>query len=378
MNATVTYALSRRFFKNRRRFVSQQTSIPSSLGVHLHKPRLLGVAVLAALGTAIAEDSQDRDFNRRLYIGLGAGVTDLDPESRTPALVDDNERDSGGQIFLGMDLSPRFSLEGYYADLGSAGIEFLGDAVGEVNYQVYGLSLLGYFGNSRDADDYLDCTNCEHEGLYRREGLSPYLRLGLGGMINESELAYDRDHSVHLTVGGGLEYGWPNGFALRAEITSFDTDAHYAGLSALYRFGDADPRMAAVPGTAPDAALRSIPGDSLDLGIRPFDFPIPTFGFDQYGLSAEAKAMLGSVVAQLQADPDLKLKLIGHTDSRGSHNYNQNLSLRRAASVRNFLIDQGVDANRLVVAGEGETNPVAPNETDEGRALNRRVQISNL
>ncbi len=70
------------------------------------------------------------------------------------------------------------------------------------------------------------------------------------------------------------------------------------------------------------------------------------------------------------------VKVVGHTDSRGSTAYNQRLSERRAASVRNYLVQMGIPANMISAYGEGEMNPVASNATREGRQQNRRVNIT--
>lgn len=99
------------------------------------------------------------------------------------------------------------------------------------------------------------------------------------------------------------------------------------------------------------------------------------FDFDKATLKPEGKAKLDELAAQANA---LKLEVIlavGHTDRIGSEAYNQRLSERRAAAVKNYLVSQGVDANRVYTEGKGEKQPVADNKTDEGRAKNRRVEI---
>lgn len=373
MSTQLHYSLSRRFFKGRHSALSasrRRRAVPSTIS----KPRVVGLAVLAALGTAVADDSElKREFNRRPYIGLGFGATELDPESRTPSLTVGEDRDTGGALFLGYDLTPRFSLEAYYSNLGEAGIDFLGESVGSLEYEVYGLSVLGYLANSRDATDYADaCTTCDNEGLYRREGLSPYVRLGVGGMSNDSELDYERDHDVHLTMGAGLEYGWASGFAVRAEVISYDTDAHYAGVGLYKRFGDSSSDASSGKEFVPSASR------NVEMSARPLDFPVPTFPFAQYGVTPEAETLLSELADQMKTDPSLKIKLSGNTDSVGSDNFNQVLSLKRAASVKAYLLQQGIESERMVLEGLGESAPIATNETEEGRAMNRRVQISSL
>jgi outer membrane protein OmpA-like peptidoglycan-associated protein len=73
--------------------------------------------------------------------------------------------------------------------------------------------------------------------------------------------------------------------------------------------------------------------------------------------------------------PRTRLEIVGHTDSRGSEASNESLSQRRAAAVRTALTSEGVEAGRITVRAEGETRPVATNDTPEGRAQNRRVEI---
>lgn len=100
-----------------------------------------------------------------------------------------------------------------------------------------------------------------------------------------------------------------------------------------------------------------------------------SFEFDKSSLTAGAKDTLQVAVTTLKNFPDAKIEIQGHTDWIGSDAYNQALSERRASSVRNYLVSQGIAAGRITTIGYGETQPVATNETYTGRALNRRVVI---
>jgi outer membrane protein OmpA-like peptidoglycan-associated protein len=89
--------------------------------------------------------------------------------------------------------------------------------------------------------------------------------------------------------------------------------------------------------------------------------------------------ILNEVATVLKDNPQIKLMRVeGHTDNRGSEDYNQDLSQRRAESVRRYLIGQGVSDNRLAAVGYGEAEPIADNETEEGRRKNRRVEFTIL
>ena len=99
------------------------------------------------------------------------------------------------------------------------------------------------------------------------------------------------------------------------------------------------------------------------------------FAFDSAELTEAARARLRDVGGRLQGADVIEIKVQGHTDSVGSDAYNQGLSERRARSVADFLVAQGVPASKLSTEGFGESRPVADNATDAGRAQNRRVEI---
>lgn len=100
-----------------------------------------------------------------------------------------------------------------------------------------------------------------------------------------------------------------------------------------------------------------------------------TFAFDSAELRPQAEVTLDEVARRLNEHTEVNVRIDGHTDSVGSNAYNLQLSQERADSVRNYLMSQGVSGNRMVATGYGEERPVATNDTDEGRAMNRRVEI---
>lgn len=102
------------------------------------------------------------------------------------------------------------------------------------------------------------------------------------------------------------------------------------------------------------------------------------FDFDKAVIKPEFFGELDEIIAILNEAPDSPLLVIGHTDSIGSEAYNQGLSERRAEAVATYLRENGLDSSHLGVEGKGETQPIASNETKEGRAKNRRVEIRGL
>jgi outer membrane protein OmpA-like peptidoglycan-associated protein len=100
------------------------------------------------------------------------------------------------------------------------------------------------------------------------------------------------------------------------------------------------------------------------------------FDFDKDIIKPESKPTLDEIATLLTGKPDLKVQIVGHTDDQGGADYNLNLSKRRAASVVTALTGQyGIAADRLSSDGMGATQPVDTNDTDEGRAKNRRVEL---
>jgi outer membrane protein OmpA-like peptidoglycan-associated protein len=100
-----------------------------------------------------------------------------------------------------------------------------------------------------------------------------------------------------------------------------------------------------------------------------------TFDVDSYSLKPEFRTTLDQIADNLKQYPDSLIDVYGHTDSTGSPQYNQTLSENRAATVANYLAMRGVSDARIRSRGYGETMPIAGNDTDQGRARNRRVEI---
>ncbi|VVP06803.1 OmpA family protein [Pseudomonas fluorescens] len=99
------------------------------------------------------------------------------------------------------------------------------------------------------------------------------------------------------------------------------------------------------------------------------------FATNQSDLTPAAKSQLDALMTRLQGADVSSIKVVGHTDNVGTDAYNQALSERRANSVADYLLSQGVAPNKVSSEGKGESEPVAENDTEEGRAKNRRVDL---
>jgi outer membrane protein OmpA-like peptidoglycan-associated protein len=99
------------------------------------------------------------------------------------------------------------------------------------------------------------------------------------------------------------------------------------------------------------------------------------FGYDRADLGAPAKTNLSRLEAILEKYADTNIEVLGHTDNKGSDDYNQGLSERRAAAAAAYLRSEGIASSRLSTRGLGESDPKATNDTEAGRAENRRVEF---
>jgi len=125
-----------------------------------------------------------------------------------------------------------------------------------------------------------------------------------------------------------------------------------------------------------DEELENADVERVGEGIKvTFDGGI-LFDFDSSALRADARTNLSEFAQSMKDFEDTNILIVGHTDAKGPEDYNQELSDRRADSAADFLVEQGLAGGRLTSVGRGETEPVATNETAEGRQQNRRVEIA--
>jgi outer membrane protein OmpA-like peptidoglycan-associated protein len=99
------------------------------------------------------------------------------------------------------------------------------------------------------------------------------------------------------------------------------------------------------------------------------------FEFNKATLTKYSETILWRAYNAMVANSNVNVVITGHTDNVGSEKYNQNLSLRRAQSVKNWLVSKGIDSNRMRTVGRGKLEPIADNNTEEGRLENRRIEF---
>jgi len=104
--------------------------------------------------------------------------------------------------------------------------------------------------------------------------------------------------------------------------------------------------------------------------------PVTYFDFDKYDIKPVYNDLLVEISMILKEQlPETLVLIMGHTDNSGTESYNENLSMRRAEAISQSLKESGIDSSRIIIRGYGEKNPASSNKTEEGRSLNRRVEL---
>jgi OmpA-OmpF porin, OOP family len=183
---------------------------------------------------------------------------------------------------------------------------------------------------------------------------------------------YQRVH--HRSTLTGIVPGYIDPNAGTPEEGNNNEDAQFitAGLGLTYHFRAAE---AAPPVPVRAEAPPPPPPPPPPPAKRKIVLRGVNFDFDKSNIRADARPVLDEAISVLQREGGIAVIAEGHTDAVGTDAYNQRLSERRAAAVRDYLVKGGISSSRIRTAGFGESRPVASNDTAEGRAQNRRVEL---
>lgn len=354
------------------------------------KKNMIAVAVATTLGLATFAAAAE-DMYRGAWYAV-PGVSYLDTDS-------DLDANNGGGAFikLGKELSEHWDIQG--------GLGY--------NRASEDTNIAGVGGRYKQTTLGLDALY-----MFSREKFRPFVLAGLGIARNDVDYTNlvglrDRSNTSWLAnVGIGAQYLFTDNFGLQADLrhqwtradarapgTSFDADGTIGNtlfnLGAIFRFGAPAPVVAALPDPAPIPEITPEPAPAP--APAPVAAPEPCqpkfetvtlqaeklFGFDKAKLNESALSEINDVVQTLKEHPEFDVVVVtGHTDRIGSEQYNQKLSEKRAQIVKQYIVDQGIDAGRIRAVGKGELQPIVECKGVKGKALieclapNRRVVIT--
>ncbi|NLY04363.1 MAG: OmpA family protein [Campylobacter sp.] len=233
------------------------------------------------------------------------------------------------------------------------------------DFKFYGLVGAGYMNGSdawynKDKGEYED-----YESGFAQVGLGAkyyvtdnfHLRFEVRDVI---AFKHDTTNNLFYSLGFGVDFGKRNPDVLPvAPVVIGDED------------GDGVPdNLDRCPGTPAGAVVDEHGCEK----VITLDVNSLQFAFDSANIRPESRDTVKQISDFVADKPGYSIKLEGHTDSVGDANYNQKLSEKRAAAVKDVLVDFGISADRITTEGYGETQPIATNDTKEGRAQNRRVE----
>lgn len=207
-------------------------------------------------------------------------------------------------------------------------------------------------------------------GQWKGRGVLLELRQD-GALVNG---CYDRNGDLSGAVTGNILHatGVDRSDGTRSVfVLNVTTDGELRGV----RSSNGAPFRIYEGSTAPEGTLTNCSeptGPALGCGAIVYGI---RFGFDSADISEDSAQVLDELHAGLEQAPAARITIQGHTSSEGSETYNQSLSERRARAVVAALVDRGLDPNRVSATGLGETMPIASNDGEAGRSLNRRVEV---
>ncbi|MBT8421709.1 MAG: OmpA family protein, partial [Gammaproteobacteria bacterium] len=333
---------------------------------HLRKAMPLAVLAFMLLPVMVPSDAHaeicgwdDSTFEPCWYGTVGLGITHVDPEGQANGWSTNDDSDTGLKVGGGYMFKPRWSAELAYLDAGEAGLGNTNPAL-EAAVPNAGIS---YKTPSLTAAYWL----YDHG-----EPLNAYVKFGIAAISNSANsdtIPFDKQNSVSLATGLGIQWRFQEQFFVRGEGDFYDRDHYYIGLGLGMMFGG---RSSAAESPAPVAAAAAAPVCSEPV-LLVGDIKFET---DSFALTDRSAADLEAVVPEILAAPaGTAVTVEAHTDSVGPSAYNRDLSQRRAEAVQNFLAARGIAREQMVAIGYGESQPVADNSTRTGRALNRRVEV---
>lgn len=202
-----------------------------------------------------------------------------------------------------------------------------------------------------------------------------FAKAGLSVILNslgEDAAETVKETPAQLALGLGANYQFLPNWMARADVDLYSRDARFLSVGVQYLLGstpDVTPQPTPEPRPTTRITTKEVCeefGNALD-GVN--------FGNDASSLTPGAEQRLQKSIRILQENPELNVEIGAHTDAIASEDYNQALSQQRANAVLRYFIANGIEPTRLSAVGYGESQPVASNETEVGRAQNRRVEL---
>jgi len=358
--------------------------------------KALGISLaIALIGASSASFAQEKPFDGRFYVA---------PQISYGFFSEDNGLDIADEYgyggAIGKPITKWLNLEAYYFNFNN--VDISNGAPGAQVDKIQGYGLTALFFPDHDAIPLYFLAGYAY-GDFDTENpdqneAAQFIDAGVGYIqpLNDYGIALRGEYRYrNIHVDGGTPNTYEENF-----------DGHVLSVYLQIPLGSPPPKPAPAPQPQPVAApvqpadsdgdgvpdnRDQCPGTPAGIQVDANGCPVAkaapivlkgvTFEFNSARLTSDATRRLNNVVNALKGSPSIQVLIEGHTDSIGGASYNLELSKERAASVRQYLVDHGINSNRMNSKGFGETQPVAPNtkpngaDNPAGRAQNRRVEL---
>ncbi|MEJ2765150.1 OmpA family protein [Photobacterium sp. MCCC 1A19761] len=320
-----------------------------------------------------------------IYVGGKAGKTWLEDACQAGTQCDKDDTTYG--VFAGYNLSENLSVEAGYDYLGNYKSTTFNDHVEAITLApklslplTNDLALYGKLGaayvkyGSQDDFSYLGAAGVEYSMSQNVTLRAEYQNISDAS----NDLVRATGHSA--TLGLAYTFGGNSKSVVKTEPVVYEEPVAYEAPVAEAPVAEVEPVVQEEP--APVVPAAPVEKEAVvEPVIVTKTYQTQTLGTGSFALNSteltpESASKLDELVAFLNEYPQAKVEVVGYTDASGAASYNQKISEKRAGSVAEALINKGIKATRIEARGEGENNPVASNETPEGRQQNRRVEVT--
>jgi len=349
------------------------------------------VIALSSISTTLSAAPNLSSLADHWYVGGSLGQSNMDPDGGNTWRTT-SDTDLAKKIYVGTDISRQFGLEAFWADFGNAELVSKTNKSGKVNYKAVGANIV-------------------YNSPYKIAGLRPLGKLGVAKFNNKDKGDVTSKQNNMLTIFGGVgaEYDLSPNLTLRSEFEYYDKDINQisVGVNWSPRYRDhsflarqqqvpVEPKIIEKIVEVPVEKVVRVPVEKVVkvpvFVSKPAPKPKPpqykvvhkTLSGGSHFASGSANLTFDGRDALNRFAQDIRHRnisvssiiVVGHTDNVGSHQANQILSYNRANTVAAYLASRGIERQKIRTQGMGETRPIASNDTAQGRAQNRRVEIT--
>ncbi|MGL5336428.1 MAG: OmpA family protein [Enterovibrio sp.] len=333
------------------------------------KRTVLGISIIAAMSSFAATandyatDAYEGVDKSSFYVGGRVGASVI---TNACSLESCDNKNVGVGAIVGYDFGNWFGIESTYDYLGSVAVNSVPHLPVSGDLSAFTLSPRFNYGLS------------DRTTAFGKVGLAWWNYDTNFGSVNDLGwlVGIGVDHRVNNLVNLRLEYQYmpeldEEDFATENRKYKTQGDSHLLAAGITFHFG----RNFDAPVVEPEITETIEPAPVVNEVLIPEIYGSVQFDFNRSELSGSTIDMLQPVLQRLQDVPEATAVISGYTDNVGPDAVNQPLSLKRAQTVANYFITNGISTSRLIVQGLSSSNPVATNETREGRMRNRRVEV---